>query len=317
VTRALVTGATGFVGSHLVRLLLAEGAQVVASNMSNSRKKLEDVASELTFHQADIGNFTDVLRMVQTHAPEIIYHVGAMRGPQCDADPEAGIRSNVSGTYHILEASRMFGVKQVIFTSSLSIFSAEHPTDTVLHDYTTTRPETVYGAAKLFSENLGLYYRRMHRLDFRSVRLATVIGAGAEVGGYLGYFNESIEQSVLGKPYAIYVAPRSRVPIIDIRDAARACLELAAAPVERLKTINYNVLSTPDTPSAQDLVDAIKAAIPSAELSFDVDQGFQKMLDANILKPFDDSCARNEWGWKGHFGLRETVDSFLQHRENP
>lgn len=268
-TKILITGATGFVGSHLVRLLLDQDAHIIASTFSNSKKGLQDVANRLTFHQADIGNFTDVLRMVQAHSPEIIFHIAAMRGPQCDADPEAGIQSNVLGTYHILEAARMFGVKKVVFTSSLSIFSAAHPTDTVLHDYTTTRPETVYGAAKLFSENLGLYYRRMHGLDFRGLRLATVLGPGTVTGGYLGYLNKSIEQSALGNPYAIYVAPRSRVPIIDVRDAARALSELAAASADKLKTINYNVLGTPDTPSAQDLVDAIKTAISSAALSFE------------------------------------------------
>jgi nucleoside-diphosphate-sugar epimerase len=110
-----------------------------------------------------------------------------MRGPQCDADPEAGIRANALGTFHILEAARLFGVRQVIFAGSQSIFSAAHPMDKGLHDYTTTRPETIYATAKLFSENVGLCYRRLYDIDFRGPRLATVLGPGAETQGYLEY----------------------------------------------------------------------------------------------------------------------------------
>lgn len=299
-SKILVTGATGFVGSRLVRLLLEQGNAVVASNVSGSRKNLEDVANRVAFHRADIGNFYNVLRMIEQHKPAAIYHIGAMRGPQCDADPQAGIQANAMGTYHILEAARLLGVKQVLYASSLSIFSAAHPTDKVLHDFTTTRPETVYAAAKLFSENLGLCYRRLHGIDFRGLRLATVLGPGAETHGYLEYFNKAIEESIKGKPYAVYVAPHSRVPIVHVNDAARAFVELAAAPADQIKTVNYNLLGQPETPSAQDLVDAVKAKIPEARLSFEVNQEFQKMLDSNIVKPFDDSRARSEWAGKAN-----------------
>ncbi len=308
----IVTGATGFVGSHLIRQLLNQGGNtIVASTHSGSKKNLEDVAGKLTFAAADIGNFSNVLRMVDQYKPVTIYAIGAMRGPQCDADPEAGIRANALGTFHILEAARLFGVRQVIFAGSQSIFSAAHPTDKVLHDYTTTRPETIYAAAKLFSENLGLCYRRLHGIDFRGLRLATVLGPGSETHGYLEYFNKAIEESVKGKPYAVYVAPRSRVPIIHVEDAARALIELAAEPRECIKTVNYIVLGQPETPSAQDLMDAIRAKIPDAQLSFQVNEEFQKMLDSNIVKPFDDTYARTEWGWKGNYDLPATVDSFL------
>lgn len=307
----IVTGATGFVGSHLGRLLLERGDTVIASNVSGSRKNLEDVTDRLTFVRADIGSFSDVLRLVEAHRPTTIYWVGAMRGPQCDADPEVGIRSNAMGTYYALEAARLFGVRQVIFAGSMSIFSAANPSDPTINDFSTTRPETVYATAKLFSENIGLCYRRLYGVDFRGLRLATVVGPGSETHGYLEYFNKAIEESIKGRPYSVYVVSHSRVPIIHVNDAARALVELASAPAEAIKTVNYNVPGQIPTPSAQELVDSIRAKILGADLSFQVDEKFQKMLESNIVKPFDDSRARSEWGWKGLYDLPAIVDSFI------
>jgi nucleoside-diphosphate-sugar epimerase len=163
-----------------------------------------------------------------------------------------------------------------------------------------------------------LCHPRLYGLDFRGLRLATVLGPGAETHGYLEYLNKAIEASVTGRPYALYVAPRSRVPIIHVEDAARALIELAAAPRERIETVNYIVLGQLDTPSTQDLVDAIYAKIPDAQLSFEVDEEFQKMLDSNIIKPFDEGYARSEWGWAGRFDLPATVESFINDRaEHP
>src|SRR5450755_2919535 len=74
------------------------------------------------------------------------------------------------GTYHVLEAARMFGVRQVLFASSISVMSKSSPEQKIIDDNCCTHPSTVYGAAKLFSENLGLTYKRLHGVDFRSLR---------------------------------------------------------------------------------------------------------------------------------------------------
>ena len=308
----LVTGGTGFIGSHLVRLLLAKGVgKVVVNSVSGNARSLADVRERLEFERGDVGIFTDVLRIVQKHQPRTIFHIGAMLAPACDESPEAGIRANGLGTYHVLEAARSFGVSQVIFASSLSVFAGASAAGALVNDDSRTRPDTVYAAAKLFSENLGLCYRRLYGLDFRGIRLPNVNGPGATTHGYLEYFNKAIEESVRGRPYSIYVEPHVRIPILHIADAARAFYELSTAPADSIRTVNYTILGPTPAPTAQDLVSAVTGRIARAKLNFAVNPQISELVDAVGGQSFDDHHARSEWGWRHQFDLARIVDSFI------
>ena len=84
--------------------------------------------------------FSNVLKLIEKHRPTSVYHIVAMLGPSCGADPEAGIHANALGTYYVLKAARLFGVKQVVFASSVSVLSSANPNDETVHDYSRRVP---------------------------------------------------------------------------------------------------------------------------------------------------------------------------------
>lgn len=307
----LVTGAAGLIGSTLVRRLLdTPHARVVGCDLAVEPASLRDLRDRIDYVRADVACFESVLRVVQEHRPRTIYHLGGMLGPACEASPQAGIQVNALGSHHVLEAARLFGVEQVIFASSFSVFMGAGQGLTVIDDDSLTRPDMVYAAAKLFVENLGLAYRRQYGLDFRALRMPAVVGPGVPHSGFIRYIGQAIEAAMAGQPYTVYVAPTSCVPIITAEDAARAFVELAAAPRGSIRTVNYLVLGPNPVPSAQDLVERLRVRFPVAELQFRVNPEVQRIFDA-MPQMFDDRRARHEWGWMPRQSLDDLIDAYI------
>lgn len=305
-----VTGAAGLLGSGVVRELMTHGVtRIIASDVVGDPNGLYAGLASVEVERCDVANFESVLRVLDKHRPDAVYHLGAMLAPACDASPLAGIQANAMGTYHVLEAARMFGVRQMLFASSISVMSASSPEQKIIDDNCCTHPTTVYGSAKLFSENLGLTYKRLHGVDFRSLRLPAIIGPNARARGFAEWFNKAIEESVHGRPYSIFVAPHTQMDIIDVRDAARAFVQLAHAPLDQIRTVNYTVLGQAPPPSAGDLAEAINARISGARVDFKVNDRIQQLFDLSPLR--DDHIARTEWGWQHQVDFEQSLDDFM------
>ena len=122
----LITGGTGFIGAEVVRLLCEQGeTDLVVFDINLSTKRLDDIANQVKMVRGDLGNFSQVLNVVRDTKPSVIYHVGGMLSAPSDADPGAAIRANALGTFHVLEAAKLFEVQQVLYTSTLGTYGLD------------------------------------------------------------------------------------------------------------------------------------------------------------------------------------------------
>ena len=306
----LGTGGAGFIGAEVVRILVEQKGErptIFSRNPTLDHLGVSD--DDVDVIRGDVGNFSHVLDAVSTTKPEVIYHFGAMLSVPSEGDPAASVQTNAMGTFHVLEAAKLFGVRQVIFASSGAVFGSGISGE-VKDDFTLQRPMLLYGATKVFGEHLGLFYKRKYGIDFRGLRFPSIIGPGVRTPGIVQYTSRVIEESANGNPFTLRVTPDQRVSVMYITEAGRASVELAEAPEENIKTMVYNIDGLQPTPTAQDLADAVKRNIPSAEIDFDVDTNLQQILGKKFMK-FDDSMARSEWGWNPTYDLDTIVKSVV------
>jgi nucleoside-diphosphate-sugar epimerase len=307
----LITGGTGFIGSEVVRILLEKGEKdLIVFDINPSTKLSDEVADQVEIVGGDIGIFSHVLNVVKKCKAKVIYHLGGMLSVPSDADPAAAIRTNALGTFHLLEAARLFDVSQVLFSSTLATYGLDIR-EGIINDYTLQRPQLFYGATKVFSELMGLFYKRKYGLDFRGVRYPSIVGPGVKTPGVAQYTSWVIEESAKGNPYTIYVKPETRCPVMYFKDAAQAIIKLGHAPIETIKTANYVIAGPTPIASAQELADRVRAKIPGAKIDFKPDRELQKILDKLFL-PLDDSMARNEWNWMPEYDQERIVDDFIK-----
>ena len=308
----LITGGTGFLGSEVARVLLSEGETgITLFDLDPSAARLDGLSSEVVVIRGDLGNASEVDAAVASSRPGTIYHLGGMLSAPSEADHAAAFRANAVGTFNVLEAARAHGVPQVLFASTINTYGHDLPEDGV-DDYTLQRPAMFYGTTKLFGEHMGRFYRRKFGLDFRGIRYPSIVGPGVTTPGISQYTSRAIEASARNEPYTIFVEPRTRVPIIYIREAAEAIVKLAAAPADRIETVVYLLAGTTPTPSAQQLADAITARLPGARLGFRPDPAVQAVHDERrALSSIDDNNARREWGWRSVYDLDRIVEEMV------
>ena len=303
----LITGGSGFIGLELSEALLEKGHEVILFDMIPPQK--EKGGKKVVFVRGNITDWAEVCNVIRDWKVEHIFHLAAMLSAQCEANPWAAFQVNALGTYHILEASRLFGVKKVIFTSSMGAYG-DVPQG-IVYEETIQKPKTMYGVTKVFSELLGLYYHRRFGIDFRGVRFPQLIGPGIKSEGYGQYNPKMIESAIRGIPFEAWVTKETSIPLMYIKDAIRSLEELFEADENKIKTRIYNVGQITPSPTAGDLLEEIKRHFPSAQITFKPDPKAMDIL-RSIPQKLDDQKARVEWGWTIHYGLKEMIEDFIK-----
>ncbi len=182
--RIMVTGGAGFIGSHVVDVLVTAGHEVhVLDDLSTGRP--DNVHRDATLHIADIRS-PEAAQIIHTIEPNVlVHHAAQIDVRRSVADPKHDVEINLVGLVNLLEAGRRAAVQQVIFASTGGAIYGEQdvfPAD----EAHPARPVSPYGVAKLSSEHYLFYYHCQYGIHATCLRYANVYGPRQNPHGEAG-----------------------------------------------------------------------------------------------------------------------------------
>ena len=232
----LVTGAAGFIGSHVAKALLDRGEQVVGIDNLNDyydpalkRARIDWIeaghGNAFTFEQVDFGDQEALEAFAAPHRFDRIVHLGAQAGVRYSLiDPQAYVRSNLMGQINLLELARHREVEHFVYASSSSVYGGNDTLPFRVEDRV-DHPISLYAATKKADELMSESYAHLFRLPMTGLRFFTVYGPWGRPDMAMWLFTKALFE---GRPLTIFNNGQMRrdfTYIDDIVSGVLACLD--------------------------------------------------------------------------------------------
>ena len=313
--RILVTGGAGFIGSHLVEKLLADGHQVAILDDFNDfydppikRANISAVVKDIAVHDVDLRNGEKIADLFRNEEFDTIFHLAARAGVRPSIQqPQLYYDANVSGTLHLLEAARTSGVERFIFASSSSVYGAAKKVPFSEEEHL-TQTLSPYAATKIGGEFLCSTYSHLYQMRIAALRYFTVYGARQRPDLAIHQFTRRIHAGEPIDQFGDGTTRRDYTYIDDIIQGTMAALKYEGSMFDVFN------LGESDTVQLKDLIAAIEKALgKKAKINSLPEQpGDMPLTCADISK------ARKLLGYdpktKFEDGLPTFVDWFLKSR---
>ena len=206
----LITGGVGFIGFHLSKRLLEQGAKVIGFDNMNDyydvklkedRLAILDTYDNYSFMKGDLSDAADVFRIFQECRPQIVVNLGAQAGVRYSIDnPTAYMESNMMGFFQILEGCRFFPVEHLVYASSSSVYGGNDKVPFSTEDKV-DEPVSLYAATKKSNELMAHAYSKLYRIPVTGLRFFTVYGPFGRPDMAYYKFTQKI---LAGEPIQVY-----------------------------------------------------------------------------------------------------------------
>lgn len=311
--KVLVTGGAGYIGSHTVRALLAQGHDVtVLDNLSRGHRAA--VPPEVAFIQEDIHHSKALQQIMLDRGIEGVVHFAAhSQVGESMENPAIYYDNNIVGSYHLLEAVRQAGVKYFVFSSTAAVYG--EPEKYPITEDMPWHPTNVYGQTKLMIEHMLAQYSRAYGLRYVALRYFNA--AGADQSGHIGedhtpetHLIPLILQTALGQRRCIkifgtdYPTPdgtciRDYIHVTDLADAHCRVLAYLAQGGES----SYFNLGSQKGFSVREIIEAAKKVTGQ---DFAVEEAPRRAGDPAVLIAGSEKM-RHVTGWTPQFSQVEQI----------
>lgn len=303
--KILVTGGAGFIGSHVVDMLIAAGHDVaVVDDLSTGRRS--NLNPKARFYQVDIRS-PEMRRVFEAERPEVVdHHAAQMDVRKSVADPIFDADVNILGSIKVAQLAMEYNVRKFIHISSGGAVYGE-PVYLPCDEDHPVRPLCPYGASKYTFELYLYMFKELYGLDYSILRYPNVYGPRQDPNGEAGVVAIFVGQMLAGKPVTINGDGTQVRDFVYVGDCARANLMTLENGSGRVYNLGFGVGT-----SINQIFDGLKTIT-----------GYPKPANYGPPKPgetyriyLDASRAKQELGWEPTVsleeGLRRTVEYFKQ-----
>lgn len=305
--KILVIGACGQIGSELTMKLreIYGSDSVIASDIVAGKA---DLMWSGTFEILDATDKKEIKDTIEKYNISDVYLMAAMLSGTAEKYPDKAWKLNMSSLFHVLDLAREGFVEKVFWPSSIAVFGPTTPKNKT-PQHTVTEPTTVYGISKFAGENWCNYYKINHNVDVRSIRYPGIISYKTlPGGGTTDYAVEIFHKALAQGSYTCFLNKDSRLPMMYMDDAIKATIDLMQSE-KRDSYIAYNIAATNFTP--EEIANEIKKHLSEFEISYEPD--FRQAIANSWPHAIDDSKAKEDWGWKHDFDLKQMVKIMLEN----